>query len=52
MGGMGGVVGLDYGPLFVLMDKQGLAGDAWAYMFDDIQTLEAAAVQTINKPRS
>lgn len=45
--GMGSYIGLDYGPLFTLMDRQGLQGQAWQDMFDDIQTIEAAALEQI-----
>ena len=47
--GMGGYIGLDYGPLFELMTRQGLSGQEWQDMFDDIQTLEAAALEQIRK---
>lgn len=43
----GGVTGLDYGPLFTLMDRLQLAGQQWFDMFDDIRTLEGAALETI-----
>jgi hypothetical protein len=47
--GMGGYIGLDYSPLFELMTRQGLSGQEWQDMFDDIQTLEAAALEQIRK---
>jgi hypothetical protein len=47
--GMGAYIGLDYGPLFELMTRQGLQGQDWQDMFDDIQTLEAAALEQIRK---
>lgn len=47
--GMGAYIGLDYSPLFELMTRQGLSGQEWQDMFDDIQTLEAAALEQIRK---
>jgi hypothetical protein len=44
---MGGYIGLDYGPLFELMSRQGLQGQDWQDMFDDIQVLESAALDQI-----
>jgi hypothetical protein len=49
IGGTGNRMGLDYGPLFELMTRQGLQGQDWQDMFDDIQTLEAAALEQIRK---
>jgi hypothetical protein len=45
--GMGGPSGLDYGPLFKLMEHQGLTGKEWREMFDDIRALESAALDQI-----
>jgi hypothetical protein len=45
----GGHIGLDYGPLFELMTRQGLQGQEWQDMFDDVQVLEAAALEQIRK---
>lgn len=42
--GMGGYVGLDYGPLFTLMDRHGLQGEQWHQTFEDIRHIEAAAL--------
>lgn len=39
-----GAIGLDYNVLFRLMDRQGLDGDDWDDMLDDIQTMEHAAL--------
>lgn len=48
-GGMGSYIGLDYGPLFTLMDRQGLTGPDWQHMFDDVRVLEGAALDQIRK---
>lgn len=42
--GMGGATGLDYGPLFRLMDAQGLEGSEWRAVFDDIRVLESSSL--------
>lgn len=47
--GMGSYIGLDYGPLFTLMDRQGLQGQAWLDMLADIQTIESAALEQIRQ---
>lgn len=44
---MGVYIGLDYTPMFELMDRYGLTGQAWHDTFDDLQTLEAAALEQI-----
>ncbi len=49
-GGMGGMVcyvGLDYGPLFVVMDRRGIKDDDWISVFSDIRVIEAEALDTI-----
>lgn len=47
--GVAGRTGLDYLPLFALMDRQGLTGDAWQETFDDIRALEEAALDAMRK---
>jgi hypothetical protein len=42
-----GATGLDYGPLFSLMDRLGHTGQAWFDLFDDIRILESAALGTM-----
>ena len=42
-----GATGLDYGPLFALMDRLGHTGQAWFDLFDDIRILESAALGTM-----
>ena len=47
--GMNGATGLDYVPLFTLMDKRGLSGEAWQQLFDDVRVIESAALVEMNK---
>jgi hypothetical protein len=47
--GMNGATGLDYSPLFVLMDKRGLSSEAWQQLFDDVRVIESAALVEMNK---
>lgn len=42
---MSGPRALDYGPLFVLMDRLGLSAPDWDQMFDDIRAIERAALE-------
>lgn len=47
--GMTGVkVGLDYTPLFRLMDESGLSRGEWREAFDDIRVLEGAALKAMH----
>ena len=41
---MGGLIGLDYGPLFTLLDRRAPEPDDWQLLFDDVRTLEAEAL--------
>ena len=45
--GMGSYIGLDYTPIFTVMDKDGLSGQAWHDAFDDLRAIEAAALEQI-----
>lgn len=45
---MGGATGLDYGPLFAIMDRMKLSDDDHDELFSDIQTLERAALEAMN----
>lgn len=45
---MGGPTGLDYGPLFALMDRMKLSDEDHDELFGDIQTLERAALEAMN----
>ncbi len=47
--GMGGTVGLDYGPLFHRMDRMGLEKAEFDSLFRDIQVMEAAALEEIHR---
>jgi hypothetical protein len=42
---MGGVTGLDYSPLFRLMDERGLKGEAWRDAFDGVRIIESSAIE-------
>jgi hypothetical protein len=46
-GGMGGYIGLDYTPIFKVMDMDGLTGQDWQNAFDDLRAIEAAALEQI-----
>lgn len=41
---MGGLTGLDYGPLFSLLDRRALDAADWQQLFDDVRALEAEAL--------
>lgn len=43
----GAAIGLNYASLFELIDRKGYAGEAWWQMFDDIRTLEGAALEAM-----
>lgn len=47
--GMGGREGLDYGPLLFLMNRLDLTQEKFDQMFDDIQVMEAAALQEMHR---
>jgi len=49
--GVGGPTGLNYVPLFALMDRLGVQGEAWDDFLSDVQVLEAAALDQIDKNR-
>lgn len=42
--GMNGPTGLDYAPLFMRLDRLGLAPDEWEQRFADIRHIESAAL--------
>ncbi|MFC7408709.1 DUF1799 domain-containing protein [Hydrogenophaga atypica] len=50
--GPGGPIGLNYVPLFSLMDRLGLQGREWDDFLSDVQALEEGALDQIakNKP--
>ena len=46
---MSGREALDYTPLFMRMDRLGLADDDWNDLFADVRILEAAALAAMRK---
>lgn len=47
-----GPYGLDYNVLFDLMDRRGYAGREWDRVFEDIQTMERAAIKAMRKSKT
>lgn len=45
--GMNGPTGLDYGVLFVLMDRLGLDEEAFDGLLDDVRVMEAEALKVM-----
>lgn len=43
--GMGGLIGLDYAPLFMRMDRMRLDEDTYELMFADIRAMESAVLE-------
>ena len=50
--GLGSYIGLDYTPIFRVMDEDGLKGQDWQDAFDALRTIEAAALEQIRMNRS
>lgn len=50
--GMGGPTGLDYGAIYPLLDRISADQSEWMDLFDDIQTLERAALKQMSENRS
>ena len=54
--GFSGRTGLDYTPMFALMDRMHLSDDDWRELFDDVKVLEASAMRAVREsaptPRS
>lgn len=46
--GTGGIVGLNYIPLFTRMDRMKLTEQEYEWMFDDIRLIESEALKAIN----
>lgn len=46
--GMSGATGLDYLPVFSLLDRRGFTGDEWGQVFEDIRVMEAAALNALH----
>lgn len=44
---MNGPTGLDYGPLFALLDREGMSPDDWRETFDLVRACEGAALDQI-----
>lgn len=51
VGGMGALIGLDYGAIYPLLDRLGLNAEQWDRVFDDIQTLESTALEARREQR-
>ena len=49
--GMNGPVGLNYVPLFRLMDEMGVTGSDWMELLDDIRVMESEALGIIHAQR-
>lgn len=47
--GTGGVTGLNYIPLFYRMDRMKLSEQDHEWLFDDIRTIEAAAINAMHR---
>lgn len=47
--GVAGATGLDYGPLFRLMDRMDLGREEWDQLFDDIRVIESSALETMRE---
>jgi len=47
-GGMGGVLGFDYGPYFARMDRMNLTSHEYEWLFDDIRVIESEALKAMN----
>ncbi len=42
---MGGLLGLDYSAVYPLLDRHCTTRDEWVAMFEDVQAMEAAALE-------
>lgn len=45
---MSGPTGLNYQPLFELLDRKGYPEDEWWQVFDDIRVLERSVLECMN----
>jgi len=50
-GGNGGATGLDYATVYPLLERKGFTGQAFFDALDDIQTMEFAALEVLNRKR-
>lgn len=46
-GGAGGVIGLDYGAIYPLLERVAESKDDWLALFEDLQTMEAGALEAM-----
>ena len=52
VGGMGGATGLRYEAVYPLLDREAQGAEDWQQLFDDLQTLEGAALKQMSDNRS
>jgi len=52
VGGMGGATGLRYESVYPLLDREAQGAEDWQQLFDDLQTLEGAALKQMSDNRS
>lgn len=50
--GNGGATGLDYTPVYPLLERKGFTDQAFFDALDDIQTMEFAALEVLNRKRT
>lgn len=46
---MGGVAGIRWEAVYPLMDRLGLASDDWDALLSDLETMEHAAMEVMNR---
>lgn len=44
VGGLGGLVGLDYTPVLMLMERLKLTDERWSVLWEDVRAMEAAVL--------
>lgn len=49
---MGGATGLRYEAVYPLLDREAQGAEDWQQLFDDMQTLEGAALKQMSDNRS
>ena len=49
MGGMGGVTGIRWEAIYPLMDRLNLEPEAWDKLLSDLEVMEQAALEVINR---
>ena len=50
--GMSGATGLRYEAVYPLLDREAQGAEDWQQLFDDLQTLEGAALKQMSENRS